>query len=112
MLCPGLVSTNIYAGRRNRQNAVYGEGDKDFGQTDIDRQREWMAGGIDPLVVGRRVVEGVEDNDLYILSHVEYEQVVRERFDQITAGFEKSKQSPALNALPKDRRPDVVNTDA
>jgi hypothetical protein len=26
------------------------------------------------------------------------------------AGFEKSKQSPALNSLPKDRRPDVPPT--
>ncbi|MDF2495381.1 MAG: sadH [Sphingomonas sp.] len=111
VLCPGLVSTHIYAGRRNRQNAVYGEGDKEFGQADLERQREWMAGGIDPLVVGGRVVEAVKDNDLYILSHVEYERVVRERFDQIMAAFEKSKQSPALSALPTDRRLDVVNID-
>lgn len=109
VLCPGLVSTNIYAGRRNRHNAIYGESGRDFGQADIDRQREWMAGGIDPLVVGRRVVEGVRDNDLYILSHVEYEQVVRERFEQIMAAFEKSKQSAALGTLPKDRRLDVVS---
>lgn len=111
VLCPGLVSTNIYAGRRNRQHAVYGERDKDYGQADIERQREWMAGGIDPLIVGQRVVEGVRDNDLYILSHVEYERVVRDRFDQIMAGFDKSKQSPALNTLPRDRRLDVVSID-
>jgi NAD(P)-dependent dehydrogenase (short-subunit alcohol dehydrogenase family) len=111
VLCPGLVSTNIYAGRRNRQNAVYGERDKAFGQADIDRQREWMAGGIDPLVVGRRVVEAVKDDDLYILSHVEYEHVVRERFERIMAAFAKSKQSSALDALPKDRRLDVESID-
>lgn len=110
VLCPGLVSTNIYAGRRNRQHSVYGESDKNFGQANLDQQREWMAGGIDPLVVGRRVVEAVKDNDLYILSHVEYEKVVRDRFEQIMAGFEKSKQSPALGALPKDRRLDVLTT--
>lgn len=112
VLCPGLVSTNIYAGRRNRQNAVYGENDKAYGQADLDRQREWMAGGIDPLVVARRVVEGIKDDDLYILSHVEYEHVVRERFERIMAAFEKSKQSSALAALPKDRRLDAVSIDA
>ena len=112
VLCPGLVSTNIYAGRRNRQNAVYGESDKAYGQADLDRQRGWMAGGIDPIVVARRVVEGIKDDDLYILSHVEYEHVVRERFDRIMAAFEKSKQSSALAALPKDRRLDAVNIDA
>jgi NAD(P)-dependent dehydrogenase (short-subunit alcohol dehydrogenase family) len=107
VLCPGLVSTNIYAGRRNRQNATYGEKDKDFGQANLEQQRLWMAGGIDPLVVGQRVVEGVKDNDMHIFTHVEYEGVVRQRFERVMAGFEKSKQSPALNSLPKDRRLDV-----
>jgi NAD(P)-dependent dehydrogenase (short-subunit alcohol dehydrogenase family) len=107
VLCPGLVSTNIFAGRRNRQNTVYGEKDKDFGQANLEQQRQWMAGGIDPLVVGQRVVEGVKDNDMYIFTHVEYEGVVRQRFERVMAGFEKSKQSPALNTLPKDRRLDV-----
>jgi NAD(P)-dependent dehydrogenase (short-subunit alcohol dehydrogenase family) len=107
VLCPGLVSTNIYAGRRNRQNAVYGEKDRDYGQAGLEQQREWMAGGVDPLVVGRRVVEGVKDDDAYIFTHVEYEGVVRQRFERIMAGFETSKRSPALNALPKDRRLDV-----
>ena len=32
---------------------------------------------------------------------------VRQRFERVMAGFEKSKQSPALNSLPKDRRLDV-----
>jgi NAD(P)-dependent dehydrogenase (short-subunit alcohol dehydrogenase family) len=107
VLCPGLVSTNIYAGRRNRQNGTYGEGAKDFGQGNLEQQRQWMAGGIDPAVVGQRVVEGVKDDDMYIFTHVEYESVVRERFERVMAGFQKSKQSPALNALPKDRRLDV-----
>jgi hypothetical protein len=102
-----VVSTNIFAGRRNRQNAVYGEKDKDFGQENLEQQRQWLAGGIDPLVVGQRVVEGVKDNDMYIFTHVEYEGVVRQRFERIMAGFEKSKRSPALNSLPKDRNLDV-----
>jgi NAD(P)-dependent dehydrogenase (short-subunit alcohol dehydrogenase family) len=107
VLCPGLVSTNIYNGRRNRQNAIYGEKDKDFGQERLEQSRQWMAAGIDPLVVGQRVVEGVKDNDMYIFTHVEYEGPVRQRFERIMAGFEKSKQSPALGALPRDRRLDV-----
>jgi NAD(P)-dependent dehydrogenase (short-subunit alcohol dehydrogenase family) len=107
VLCPGLVSTNIYAGRRNRQNTVYGEKDRDFGQENLERSRQWMAGGIDPLVVGQRVVEGVKDDDMYIFTHVEYEGVVRQRFERVMAGFEKSKHSPALNSLPKDRPLDV-----
>lgn len=109
VLCPGLVNTNIYAGRRNRQNAVYGESGGTFGEADLEQQRAWMAGGIDPRIVGRRVVEGVRDDDPYILTHVEYEGVVRERFARIMAGFETSKRSPALGALPKDRRLDVVD---
>lgn len=107
VLCPGLVSTNIYAGRRNRQNDAYGETGKPVDQAALEQQREWMAGGIDPLIVGQRVVEAVKDNDMYIFSHVEYESVVRDRYERVMAGFEKSKQSPALNTLPKNRRLDV-----
>jgi len=107
VLCPGLVSTNIYAGRRNRQNDAYGAAGKPIDPVALEQQREWMAGGIDPLIVGQRVVEAVKDDDLYIFSHVEYESVVRERYERVMAGFEKSKRSPALNTLPKDRRLDV-----
>ena len=107
VLCPGLVSTNIYAGRRTRQNHVYGEAARPVDPAALEAQREWMAGGVDPLIVGQRVVEAVKDDDLYIFSHVEYESVVRERYERVMAGFEKSKQSPALNTLPKNRRLDV-----
>lgn len=107
VLCPGLVSTNIYAGRRTRQNHVYGEAARPVDPAALEAQREWMAGGVDPLIVGQRVVEAVKDDDLYIFSHVEYESVVRERYERVMAGFEKSKQSPALNTLPKTRRLDV-----
>lgn len=107
VLCPGLVSTNIYAGRRTRQNHVYGDAARPVDAAALEAQREWMAGGIDPMIVGQRVVEAVKDDDLYIFSHVEYESVVRERYERVMAGFEKSKQSPALNTLPKNRRLDV-----
>lgn len=107
VLCPGLVSTNIYAGRRNRPSDAYGPDGKPVDPAALEQQREWMAGGIDPLIVGQRVVEAVKDDDLYIFSHIEYESVVRERYERVMAGFETSKRSPALSALPKDRRLDV-----
>jgi len=107
VLCPGLVSTNIYAGRRNRPADAYGPDGRPVDPAALEQQREWMAGGIDPLIVGQRVVEAGKDDDLYIFSHVEYESVVRARYERVMAGFEKSKVSPALNTLPKDRRLDV-----
>ena len=107
VLCPGLVSTNIYAGRRNRPADAYGPDGRPVDPAALEQQREWMAGGIDPLIVGQRVVEAVKDDDLYIFSHVEYESVVRARYERVMAGFEKSKASPALNTLPRDRRLDV-----
>ena len=48
VLCPGLVSTNIYAGRRNRQHTTYGEKDKDFGSwtpSDDKQKHSLDAGG-------------------------------------------------------------------
>jgi NAD(P)-dependent dehydrogenase (short-subunit alcohol dehydrogenase family) len=50
--------------------------------------------GMDPLEAGRRAVEGIRYNDLYILSHPEIEGIVRERFDSILAALPDEEPDP------------------
>lgn len=42
---------------------------------------------MDPVWLGRAVVKAVENNAPYIITHPDYADHVRERFDQILAGF-------------------------
>ena len=51
--------------------------------------------GMDPMEIGRRVLRGIRRNDLYILTHPEYEPGLRERFDAILASFPPEKPPAA-----------------
>jgi NAD(P)-dependent dehydrogenase (short-subunit alcohol dehydrogenase family) len=93
--CPGLVNTNIHEAEDVRpakySNSRY-----------IQSMRERAGGfkenvlsaGMDPLEIGERVLAGIRSNDLYILSHPEYEQGVRDRFEAILASFRQDHEPP------------------
>lgn len=105
VLCPGLVSTNIHDGGRNRPTA-YGQTER-VNADGAKMMKALLDSGMPPLNVGMRVVEAVKDNDLYVFTHVEYKDVVGERFARIKAAFEKSEQSPALQGVKR-----VIDTTA
>ncbi|MGH7634774.1 MAG: hypothetical protein ACRENC_13650, partial [Gemmatimonadaceae bacterium] len=42
---------------------------------------------MDPLEAGERVLNGIRNNDLYILSHAEFKDGVKERNDALLASF-------------------------
>ncbi len=44
-----------------------------------------MSAAMDPLEAGERVLNGVVNNDLFILSHPEFKPGIGERFDAIMA---------------------------
>jgi hypothetical protein len=46
--------------------------------------------GLDPAFVVLRVLTGVLENDLYIITHSELRTAIAGRFDQILAAFDKS----------------------
>jgi hypothetical protein len=48
-----------------------------------------MAAAMDPLEAGRLVLEGVRNNDLYILTHPEFQPSVLERVSLMLASFSK-----------------------
>lgn len=88
VFCPGLVNTNIHEVEKLRPaqyaNTTY--------KTPAETRAEYMKtkilpAGMDPLEVGERVLRGIRRNDLYILTHPEYELGLRERFAAILASF-------------------------
>ena len=100
VLCPGFVKTRIHESGRARQDKYGGTGDVDpgVGATRAEAASN-VLNGIDPDIVGQRVVEGVRDNDLYIFTHPHFKDFVQARFAAILAAFDKSAASEALTQV-------------
>ena len=77
VLCPGVVSTNIFNSGRNRPEALEAETDTaNMVLRTVDEDQEAMRAALqeaalDPAVVGEMVLQAVRDNDEYIFTHPE-----------------------------------------
>ena len=74
VFCPGLVTTDNYIGS-GQENPYHPPGRPGMPPGQLP--------GMDPLEAGERVLNGVVNNDLFILSHPEFEPGIRERFQAI-----------------------------
>lgn len=71
VLCPGLVKSNLEEGLADH------------------------AAASEPVEVGKCLLEGVRRNQLYVLSHPEFERVIHKRFDLIDHSINKNLSIPA-----------------
>ena len=97
ILCPGFVKTRIHESRRNRQ-AAYGPDERSPPPPDAPPSR--VLSGIPAEAVGKRVVEAVKGNELYVFTHPGARAGVAARFERILAAFDAADASPALAGLP------------
>jgi NADP-dependent 3-hydroxy acid dehydrogenase YdfG len=89
VFCPGGVNTDNYVGT-GEQNP--------FRQAPPPGCPRFTPVSMDPLEAGERVLNGVVHNDLFILSHPEFEPGMHERFDAIMAST-----PPGLDSVPPRR---------
>jgi len=77
VFCPGLVTTDNYigSGQENPYHPPTRPG--------MPPRPPGALPGMDPLAAGERVLNGVVNNDLFILSHPEFKPGIKERFDAI-----------------------------
>jgi len=110
VLCPGFVRTRIHESGRARQEKYGGVADVDPG---VGSTREEAAqnvlSGIDPDIVGNRVLEAVRNNELYIFTHPAMKAFAEARFQMILAAFDAAAHSPALASV-KDHNPVTMLT--
>jgi NAD(P)-dependent dehydrogenase (short-subunit alcohol dehydrogenase family) len=101
VLCPGYVKTRIIDSTRARQDRYGGVTKPAFGadQARTDAVRAAIATGVDPDIVGQRVVEGVAASDMYIFTDPRFGEVIETRFDAIRSGFAAAAASPALKSV-------------
>jgi len=113
VFCPGLVRSEIFAFERNRpasHGAVQGHSGpppllEGSGPVDL------MGSAMDPMEAGRQVLEGIRRNDLYILSHPEFEPVVRERVKLLLGSFSKRAVPAARRLATQFITPDIYAAD-
>ena len=93
VLCPGFVRTRIHESGRVRQDKYGGNAEVDSGIGEQQQQAAQMVLiGIDPDIVGERVVEAIQANELYIFTHPPMRDFVQMRFAQIMAAFDSRRQ--------------------
>jgi hypothetical protein len=95
------VKTRIHESGRARQSR-YGERAPDTRSDEARSEAAKMVqAGIDPDVVGERVLEAIKAGELYIFTHPEMRAAVEVRFEAIRAGFKHAEESHALKAVHK-----------
>ncbi|HTQ15021.1 MAG TPA: SDR family NAD(P)-dependent oxidoreductase [Rhizomicrobium sp.] len=99
VLCPGFVRTRIHESGRGRQDKYGGAGEVDALGGGASEAAQMVLAGIDPDVVGNRVLEAVAANELYIFTHPDTRAFVQMRFAAIMAGFDSADASQALKAV-------------
>ncbi|MCZ6640271.1 MAG: SDR family NAD(P)-dependent oxidoreductase [Gammaproteobacteria bacterium] len=92
VLCPGVVSTNIFDSGRNRPDDLTGEKDtasmlltnlEDSDEDQTARMATIMATALDPQVVGDMVLHAIQNDEFYIFTHPDIGQAMDERMTEM-----------------------------
>lgn len=81
VVCPGAVASNIVDSTRNRHAAFGGPA---AGPAEM---RERISHGMPPSEVARKVLQGIEANELYILTHPGNRQAVQAHHERLIAAY-------------------------
>ncbi|MCB1704056.1 MAG: SDR family NAD(P)-dependent oxidoreductase [Halioglobus sp.] len=101
VLCPAFVKTRINLAHRNRQaeytdDRVSGGAASEQLSALAEHMQSVVDAGLDPEVVGERVVEAITAGELYIFTHPNYRSAVQARSRAIDEAFERAAASPLL----------------
>ena len=100
VLCPAFVQTRIYDSERNRQSQYKTDKKSPISENVfLNKAKKMVENGIEVSIVGKRVVEALNDGEFYIFTHPNYRPLVEERSSQINAAFEKASKSPLLQHI-------------
>ncbi len=95
VLCPGVVATNIGNSARNRPDQ-YGGATKPNAR---DRRAEMVAKGLDPDIVGKLVLEAVQEDQFYIFTDPGLRNLMETRGQRILSGYDWAANSKALKGV-------------
>jgi NAD(P)-dependent dehydrogenase (short-subunit alcohol dehydrogenase family) len=85
VLCPMIVRTNIDASERNRPDDLKNPG----APPSLQQAAYTHARVIEPVEVGKRVVQAIRDKDFYILTHREQQEILEHRAERLRRAASK-----------------------
>jgi NAD(P)-dependent dehydrogenase (short-subunit alcohol dehydrogenase family) len=108
VLCPGLTKTNLPLAARNRPVDLRNYPDETPSAAQIERGTNSMRmveeQGLDPSETAEMVLQAIKDEQFYILTHVEYDDVIRERMENILARRNPVPKGPGLTQIKRGQR--------
>jgi len=100
VLCPGFVRTRIHESGRARPERYGGKGEVDAGVGGSRQDAvENVLHGLDPDIVGARVIEAMKAGEFYIFTHPSMREFVDARFHNIDAAFDAASGSAVLKSV-------------
>jgi len=107
VICPGTVSTKLYESEDNRQDRYQGTVDEHVLEQRAGTGRlfrEVLPKGIDPMKVAEKTLKAVQNNALYVMTHVEVETDIREAYEEMLAALPDEAPDPEILKLEDGRR--------
>ena len=100
VLCPAFVQTRIHESERNRPAQYQSDELRTSNENSFaNSTKQMVESGIEVSIVGKRVVEALNDGEFYIFTHPNYRPIMQGRTAAIDAAFVKSAQSPLLEHI-------------
>ena len=96
VLCPGLVKSYIYASDDIRPDALKA-GARPVNHEAVERLAGVHEFGMEPDVIGARVIEAMRANRLHIFSHPDHQAELRGLFDEILAEYQDYPKDPGFD---------------
>jgi NAD(P)-dependent dehydrogenase (short-subunit alcohol dehydrogenase family) len=98
VLCPGAVNTNIHEAVLTRPAHLAKTGYYGADPTVMKGLKAVIEPGLDPVELGRKVLEAVERNDLYIIPYSEFREELTERLNRVLAVLPDPADDPGAAA--------------
>ncbi len=109
---PGLVKSYIYASDDVRPDSLKGAM-KPVDQAAVERLAELHEFGMEPDVIGARILDGIRENRANIFTHPDHREELEELFDEIIADYREYPQDEGYDqrvAFEKIRRDNFADT--
>ena len=86
VLCPGAVDTHIFASAATRPERFGGP----YARPQQEALRGGMGRALSPNTVGQRVLQAIQNNEFYVLTHAGERDAVKARHARIEAAFDRA----------------------
>lgn len=96
VLCPGAVNTNIHEAVLTRPKHLANTGYYGADQQVMQRLKAVIEPGLDPVVLGEKVLAAVLSNALYVIPYAEFREPLIELHSRVLAALPDPKDDPGM----------------